>query len=78
MSKYRAAYKCPLCGSIFCTGDATEIPYDFVDLGHEEMKERERGTLAFYALRDMCRNIIKDMNDLGNDMEQLELDRDRK
>lgn len=28
MSKYRAAYKCPLCGSIFCTGDATEIPYD--------------------------------------------------
>ena len=43
----------------------------FVDLGHEEMKERERGTLAFYALRDMCRDIIKDMNDLGNDMEQL-------
>lgn len=50
----------------------------FVDLGHEEMKERERGTLAFYALRDRCRDIIKDMNDLGNDMEQLELDRDRK
>ena len=42
------------------------------------MKERERGTLAVYALRDMCRDIIKDMNDRGNDMEQLELDRDRK
>lgn len=48
----------------------------FVDLGHEEMKERERGTLAFYAVRDMCKSIIKDMNDLANDMEDAAFTKD--
>ena len=28
MSKYRAAYKCQLCGVILYTGEAIEIPYD--------------------------------------------------
>lgn len=50
----------------------------FVDLGHEEMRERERGTLAFYAIRDMLQGVVKDMNELGNDMDQLGFDRNGK
>lgn len=28
MAKYRAAYKCPICGTMVCIGNPVEIPYN--------------------------------------------------
>lgn len=41
----------------------------FIDLGAEEMEQRNKGTLAFYALRDLLQEIINEMSELSNCME---------
>lgn len=41
----------------------------FLDLGEDEMEERDRGTFAFYALKDMLQKIMTDANELSEHME---------
>lgn len=40
-----------------------------VDLGEEDADEREKGTLAFYAIRDLATKIIGEMDELKGHME---------
>lgn len=41
----------------------------FVDLGEGEMEERDKGTMAFYAIRELAQKIIIEMNELSGHME---------
>lgn len=41
----------------------------FLDLGEEEADERDRGALAFYAIRDLAQQVIKDSDELIGHME---------
>ena len=41
----------------------------FLDIGKDEPEERNKGAVAFYALRDMAQGIIRDMDELGGHME---------
>lgn len=40
-----------------------------VDAGVGEEMERERGTMAFYALRDLAQKVILEMEELSGHME---------
>lgn len=41
----------------------------FIDLGDGEVGERDRGTMAFYALRDLLQKIITEADELSGHME---------
>lgn len=41
----------------------------FVDLGEGEMEERDKGTMAFYAIRELAQKIIIEMDELSGHME---------
>lgn len=41
----------------------------FVDLGEGEMDERDKGTMAFYAIRELTQKIIAEMDELSGHME---------
>lgn len=41
----------------------------FLDIGEEEMEERNRGALAFYVMRDLAQKIILDAEELSNHIE---------
>ena len=41
----------------------------FIDLGTGETDERDKGTMAFYALRDMLQKIIAEADELSGHME---------
>ena len=41
----------------------------FLDLGKEELKKRENGSLAWYAIRDMLDELVNDMEELAGHME---------
>ena len=41
----------------------------FIDLGEGEMAERDKGTLAFYAMRDLLQNVITEAEELSGHME---------
>lgn len=41
----------------------------FLDLGGGEPAERDRGALAFYAIRDVAQQVIRDSDELIGHME---------
>ena len=41
----------------------------FVDLGGGEMDDRDKGVMAFYAIRDLAQKIIVEANELSEHME---------
>lgn len=41
----------------------------FLDLGEGETEERNRGSFAFYALKDMLQKIMADAEELSGHME---------
>lgn len=41
----------------------------FLDLGEGDIDERDRGSLAFYAIRDLAQKIIRDSDELIGHME---------
>lgn len=41
----------------------------FLDLGTEEMEERNKGALAFYAMRDLLKKMNQDAEELCGHME---------
>lgn len=41
----------------------------FLDIGKDEVKERERGVLAFYAIRDLLKKMETDAEELCGHME---------
>lgn len=40
-----------------------------VDLGEDNVQEREKGTMAFYAIRDLTTKIMSEMDELKGHME---------
>ena len=50
--------------------EAFEVKYlHFLDIGKEEFDERDRGALAFYALRDLLKKMEADAEELCGHME---------
>ena len=41
----------------------------FIDLGDGRMDERDRGTMAFYAMRDLLQKVIAEADELSGHME---------
>lgn len=41
----------------------------FIDIGKDEMQEREQGVLAFYAMRDLLKKMGEDAEELCGHME---------
>lgn len=41
----------------------------FLDLGAGEAVQRDRGALAFYAIRDLAQKVIQDADELAGHME---------
>ena len=50
--------------------DAFERTYlHFLDIGSDEPEERNKGALAFYAMKDLVDKIVKDAETLAGNME---------
>lgn len=50
--------------------DAFERTYlHFLDIGSDEPEERNKGALAFYAMKDLVDKIVKDAEILAGNME---------
>lgn len=41
----------------------------FLDVGHDEQKQRTRGTFAFYGIKDMVEGLIAEMEELAGHLE---------
>lgn len=41
----------------------------FIDLGEGEEAERDKGTMAFYAMRDLLQKVIVEADELSGHME---------
>lgn len=50
--------------------EAFEAKYlHFLDLGEDEMEERNKGSLAFYTMRDLIKKMTDDAGELCGHME---------
>ena len=50
--------------------DAFEFTYlHFLDIGSDEPEARNKGALAFYAMKDLVDKIVKDAETLAGNME---------
>lgn len=55
---------------LLALADAFEHSYlHFLDIGYDQMEERDKGAFAFYGLRDLLQKVVNDAEELCGHME---------